>query len=207
MKTQLVFIVMLFTCVMAGYAQSKKEQKAAAKQLKQQLADYTQKGWVVAPGHLPLSDQLSRAFSMQKEFDSDGFQKYVTGDGMSTGTNYDAAKMQALELAKIDLAQKLQSEIIANIESDLSNSQEEQDDAVSVAKTVLSSRNFIRQKLGRVITLVECYRVKPNKNKEVMVVIACNSKLALETAKKEVRKQLEEQGKRLHEGIDSMLSE
>ena len=207
MKKQLFFIVMLFTCVASNYAQSKKEQKAAAKQLKQEVENYTKEGWGVSPGHLPLSEQLSRSYSMQKEVDSDGFQKYVTGDGMSTGTNYDAAKMQALELAKIDLAQKLQSEIIANIENDLSNSQEEQDDAVSVAKTVLSSRNFIRQKLGRVITLVELYRVKPNKNKEVMVVIACNSKVAVEAAREEVRKQLEEQGKRLHEEINSMLSE
>lgn len=207
MKKFLILAVMLFVSVMVAPAQTKKEQKAAAKQLKQLVDGYVGDGWLVSPGHLPLSDQLSRSYSMQKELDEDGFQKYVMGEAMAIATNYDAAKMQALELAKLDLSQKLQSEITAIIESDLANEQGEREEAVSTATTVLASKNFIQQKLGRVITLVECYRVKPNKNKEVRVIIACNSKVALESAKKEVRKQLDAQGKKLHEEIDAKLAE
>ncbi|MDE5549973.1 MAG: hypothetical protein K2I99_01250 [Bacteroidaceae bacterium] len=207
MKKFLILLVTLCVCVTVASAQTKKEQKAAAKQLRQDVASYVSQGWLVSPGHLPLSDQLNRSYTVQKELDEDGFQKYVTGDGMSVGTSYDAAKMQALELAKLDLVQKLQSEIVAMIKNDVANDQGEQEEAVSTAATVLTSKNFIRQKLGRVITLVECYRVKPNKNKEVRVVVACNSKVALEAAKAEVKKRLETHLEELHEQLDAKLSE
>ncbi len=207
MKRFLIFAVMLFACVMTASAQSKKEQKAAAKQLKQMVDAYVGDGWLVAPGHLPLAEQLNRSYTMQKDLDEEGFQKYVTGEGMSVGNNYDAAKMQALELAKLDLAQKLQSDIAAEITNDLGNEQGAQEDAESLVRTTLASKNFVRQKLGRVITLVECYRTKSNRNKEVMVIVACNSKVAFEAARQEVKKRLETRVEQLHEKLDAKLAE
>ena len=72
-----------------------KASKDAAKMAKQ----YKKEGWVVAPGQLPLERQLDRSFQLMIELDENGYQKYVSGEGQSIGNNYDAAKMQALEMA------------------------------------------------------------------------------------------------------------
>lgn len=61
-------------------------------------------GWMTTPGSLPLDIQLDKSYQMQYEYDGDMYPKYIMGEAMSTGGNYDTAKMQALELAKQNLA-------------------------------------------------------------------------------------------------------
>ena len=46
---------------------------------------------------------------------------------------------------------------------------------------------------------------KSNRNKEVYVSIAYNSKMAMEQAKKAIRQDLEEKGNKLHEQLDKIL--
>ena len=47
---------------------------------------------------------------MQYEYDENGYQKFLMGEAISTGENYDGAKMQAMELAKQNLAAQVQTE-------------------------------------------------------------------------------------------------
>ena len=124
---------------------------------------------------------------------------------MSIGETYDAAKLQAMELAKLNLAGQMQSQIVALVENEVRNSQLPQEDAVSATQTIMGSRNEIAQSIGRVITVVECYRVKPGKNKEVRVQIACPSDMAMQSAKSAIREELQRDGERLSEKLDSML--
>ena len=51
----------------------------------------------------------------------------------------------------------------------------------------------------------ECYRVLSNRNKEVRVQIAYNSKMALEAAKGAVREELKKKGDNLHEQLDKIM--
>ena len=69
----------------------------------------------------------------------------------------------------------------------------------------MASKNLISQSIGRVITVVECYRVLDNKNREVMVRIAYNGEMAKEAAKKAIRQELEKKGEKLHEQLDQVL--
>lgn len=177
----------------------------ATKEAKKAAKAYARDGWEVSPGHLPLEKQLDRAYAMQYEFDESGYPLYLMSEAMSIGQNYDAAKFQAMELAKVQLAGQISSEIIGLVESTIGNEQMSQDEAASVMETVSASKNIISQKIGRVITVVECYRVLPNKNKEVRVQIAYNSKMAMESAKTAVKEELEKKGEDLHGKLDNLL--
>ena len=142
---------------------------------------------------------------MQMEYDENMYPKYLMGEAISVGENYDGAKMQALELAKQNLAGQIQTEITALIENDVANSQLEAEEAATVTKSVLASKNLISQSVGRTITVVELFRTLSNKNKEVLVRIAYNGDMAKAVAKKAVKQQLEQQGNELHNKLDSLL--
>jgi hypothetical protein len=175
--------------------------KAARKEAKR----LAKEGWKAAPGALPLDKQLDRSYLMQQEFDEDLFPKYLMGEAMSIGENYDAAKMQALELAKQNLAGQIQTEVTALIENTVSNNQLEAEEAASVTKMVSAAKNLISQNIGRVIPVVEVYRTLENKNKEVRVYIAYNSKMAKAAAKKAIRDELVKEGDELQKKLDERL--
>lgn len=178
-----------------------KASKDAAKMAKQ----YKKEGWVVAPGQLPLERQLDRSFQLMIELDENGYQKYVSGEGQSIGNNYDAAKMQALEMAKMQMVSKVQSQISTIVDNTVSNAQLSREQAESVTETVAASKTLISQNIGRVMTVVEVYRDKPRKSKEVRVVIFYNAEMALQSAKKAIRSELEKKGDKIHEQLDKAL--
>ena len=130
----------------------------ATKAARQEAKRLKKDGWLVSPGALPMDKQLDKAYKMQFEYDDNAFPKYLMGEAMSTGQNYDAAKVQALELAKLNLAGQVQTEITALVENTVSNSQLDAGEASSIVETVNASKNVISQSLGRVIPVMECYR-------------------------------------------------
>ena len=212
-------------CLMAGtttsYAQLTKEQlkerketvKASKAQLNESASKAARKeakkmekaGWQTAPGALPIEKQLDKAYLMQYEYDADMYPKYIMGEAMSIGGNYDAAKMQALELAKQNLAGQIQTEVTALIENTVANEQLSGEDAESITRSVLAAKNLISQSLGRTIPVVEVYRTLDNKNKEMLVRIAYSGDAAKKIAKEAVRKDLEQRGNNLHNKLDELL--
>lgn len=178
-----------------------KASKAARKEAKR----LKKEGWTTTPGTLPLEKQLDNSYQMQYEYDSDMYPKYIMGEAMSVGGNYDAAKMQALELAKQNLAGQIQTEVTTLIENTVANKQMDEGDAASITQSVLTSKNLISQSLGRTIAIVETYRTLPNKNKEVLVRIAYNSDMAKKVAKEAIKKDLEKKGDELHNKLDKLL--
>lgn len=204
-----------------SYAQLSKEQikerKATAKLSKNELNEKASKaarkeakklkkaGWLSAPGALPLEKQLDKSYMMQMEYDEDMFPKYMMGEAMSIGENYDAAKMQATELAKQNLAGQIQTEVTALIENTVANKQLEAEEAASVTQSIMAAKNLISQSIGRTLTVVELYRTLPNKNKEVLVRLAYNSDMAKAAAKKAVRASLEGRGEELQKKLDELL--
>ncbi len=210
--------MMMLTASNAQDMQSLEARKAMNKYAKKELTTrasrearkaaraYARDKWEVAPGQLPLAKQLDRAYTMQYEFDENGYPLYIMGEGMSIGENYDAAKVQAVELAKLQLAAQVSSEIIGIVENTVANSQLSEQEAASITETVSASKNIISQKIGRMIVVVECYRPLRNKNKEVRVQLAYNSKMAMENAKSAVRDELKKKGEDLHKKLDDILN-
>ena len=124
---------------------------------------------------------------------------------MSIGENYDAAKMQALELAKQNLAGQIQTEVTALIENSVANQQLANEDASSLTQSIMGAKNLISQSIGRTITVMECYRVKVNKNKEVLVRIAYNGAMAKAAAKKAVQDELKGKSEDIQKKLDDIL--
>lgn len=67
----------------------KKASKASRKEAKR----FRKEGWTTTPGALPLEKQLDKSFLMQYEYDENMYPKYIMGEAMSIGSNYDAARM------------------------------------------------------------------------------------------------------------------
>ena len=162
-------------------------------------------GWTVAPGALPLEKQLERSYLMEYEYNANLYPKYIMANAQSIAENYDAAKVSATSLAITNLAGQIQTEVTALIENTVANKQLSAEDAASISETVMSSKNLISQSIGRTITVVECYRILNNKNREVMVRLAYDGAAALEVTKKVVRAELEKKGQQLHDQLDQVL--
>lgn len=180
---------------------NEKASKAARKEAKRLIKE----GWRTAPGALPLEKQLDKSYLMQSQYDSDGFPAFIMAEAMSIGGNYDAAKMQALELAKQNLAGQIQTEVTALIENTVANEQMVQSDATSITRSVMASKNLISQSIGRVVPVVEAYRVVNGNNREVLVRIAYSQAMAKAAAKRAIKQELEQRGDSLHNQLDNLL--
>lgn len=221
MKKTLFAILLGLMCCSVSYAQSAKEiRKERAEIRKMSKAEFNEKatkaarkeakklqkdGWKAAPGALPIDKQLDKSYLMQQEYDENLFPKYLMGEAMSIGENYDAAKMQALELAKQNLAGQIQTEVTALIENTVANKQLQPEEAASIVQSISAGKNLISQSIGRVLTVVEVYRTVNHKNKEVLVRIAYNAEMAKAAAKQAVREDLEKKGEDLHNKLDQLL--
>ena len=184
----------------------KKEIKnKAVKQARKEARGFKRDGYYVAPGALPMDKQIEEAWMKQYEDDESGFPKYIVASGNSVAETQSAAKLQATELAKLELAGTISTQIAALIENSVANQQLNNEDAATVTKTVAASKNIIAQELGRIITLFEIYR-KVDKNIETNVRIAYNSDMAKEAAKNVVRKRLEEETEIVHEKLEKMMN-
>lgn len=177
----------------------------ATKTARKEAQKLSKEGWITVPGALPLEKQLDKSYMMQMEYDEDMYPKYLMGEAMSIGENYDAAKMQALELAKQNLAGQIQTEVTALIENSVANKQLANEDAASVTQSIMGAKNLISQSIGRTITVMECYRVKTNKNKEVLVRIAYNGAMAKTAAKRAIQEELNEKSEEIHKKLDEIL--
>ena len=213
--------VVLAALTMGAYAQTSKEiakerreirklskaefNEKASKDARKEAKRLKKEGWQAAPGALPMEKQLDKSYLMQQEYDEDLFPKYLMGEAMSIGENYDAAKMQALELAKQNLAGQIQTEVTALIENTVANKQLQPEEAASVVQSVSAGKNLISQSIGRVLTVVEVYRTVGNRNKEVLVRIAYNAEMAKAAAKQAIREDLEKKGEDLHNKLDQLL--
>lgn len=185
---------------------SKKElNEKASKAARKEAKRLTKEGWKTAPGALPLEKQLDKSYLMQSQYDSDGFPAFIMAEAMSIGGNYDAAKMQALELAKQNLAGQIQTEVTALIENTVANEQMVQSDATSITRSVMASKNLISQSIGRVVPVVEAYRVVNGNNREVLVRIAYSQAMAKAAAKRAIKQELEQRGDSLHNQLDNLL--
>lgn len=177
----------------------------ATKTARKDAKKLKKEGWITVPGALPLEKQLDKSYMMQMEYDEDMYPKYLMGEAMSIGENYDAAKMQALELAKQNLAGQIQTEVTALIENSVANKQLANEDAASVTQSIMGAKNLISQSIGRTIIVMECYRVKTNKNKEVLVRIAYNGAMAKAAAKRAIQDELKSKSEGLQKKLDQLL--
>jgi hypothetical protein len=212
MKKLVLMITVLFACSLAIPLQAQKTQKELEKEVKskslkkarKEAKQFKKDGFYVAPGALPMDKQLEDAWMKEMETDENGYDKYIVATGQSVGETQTAAKIQATETAKLELAGMITTNIAALIENSIANQQLNAEEAASVTKTVAASKNIIAQELGRVLPLFEVYR-NIGQNIEADIRLAYNSDVAMDLAKKVIRQKLEEETTILHEKLEQLM--
>ena len=207
-KLGLLVVFALSTVMFMGSCSSQKltaDQKAAEKTINKETKRLKKEGWKVAPGNVAMELQLKESFNMALEKDDKGYSKYVAGEAMSVGENYDAALFQATNLAKLDLAGKIQTEVTELIDNKLANKQLNQKQAASLAESVAASKNLVSQKLGRVLVPIKMYRDLSNSNIEVRTVMYYNHDMAMDILKQTMREDLEKKADDLSKQLDKLL--
>lgn len=187
----------------AQFISEKKVEKDAKKQAKV----FVKEGWKVAPGLPSIELQQIKAGKINNQTDENFNSKYVMGEGMAVGPNYDAAKYQATELAKIDIAGKITSELVGIVSTNVGNEQLEAGQAAAITKTVGSYKSFVAAKLTNIISCIDMYKVDPQTgNSTVSIGIFYNKEEAIRAGIQEVREQLMKESKELGEELDKLLN-
>ena len=206
-KLSMLLVLVLSMGMMASCVSQNltKDQKAAAKSINKEVRQLKKEGWKVAPGNIALDLQLKESYTKALEKDDKGYDKFVAGEAMTVGESYDAALFQASNLAKLDLAGKIQTEVTELIDNKLANKQLSQKQATSLAESVAASKNLVSQKLGRVLTPVKMYRDLPNGNVEVRTVVYYSHDMAMDILKQTMREDLEQKADDLAKQLDKIL--
>jgi len=176
----------------------------AYKQARKEAKSLSKEGYYIAPGALPMEKQLENAWLKQYMEDDKGYPKYIVETGNSVAETQTAAKLQAVETAKLNIAGNITTQVAALIESSIANQQLNSEEAASLTKTVAAAQNLIVQELGRTVVLVEMYK-KIGKNVEASVRVSYDQVAGVEIAKKVIRKQLEEQADGLQDKLDHIM--
>lgn len=186
-----------------AYAQQteKQIQKAAKKEAKA----LKKQGWKVVPGDPAIDMQLAESYRLQAQKDEEGYGKYIDGRAITTGQSFDAAIFQAENLAKLQIAGKMETRIAAIINTKVGNEQLDAQEAASLVKTVAANKNLIAQRLGQVITPVKIFRILPNGNTEVSIITYYSQAMALKVAKQAMKEGLGNDADNLSKQIDNIL--
>ena len=185
MKTlRFIMAMLLMGMTISMTAQTAAELKLkASKDAKKEAKRLKKEGWLVAPGGLPMERQLDRSYLLEYEFDSELQPKYVFGDAQSTGQFYDAAKLQASEVAKSNLVGKISTDITRLVELQIKNKQVTQTEANSAMGISEKTKSLVQQKLGALTPVLELYRTLKNGNVEVMIRVAYDKGKIMDSAK------------------------
>ena len=180
--------------------QSKKQlKKKSTKTARQEAKQFKKEGWKTAPGTIPMDKQLDKSYAIQQQYNGNFQSVYLMGQAMSVARTYDAARLQAMELAKLELAGMIESTISTETENAITNRQLSAEEAESIVEMVQKTKSQVMQRLGQVIMVMELYR-DVDKGKEVLVRIAYDTNKSKKEAIEEIRRQLDlapEWGKKL----------
>ncbi len=180
-KTILLTAASLIVGVMVALAQGNGH--AAREQAERMVKEQ----WTTAPGLSSIEQQLARVYEMQREYDNNMHPRYMMAEAMCKGSSYDAAKREAVELARQQLAGQIQTEVKARMDIIMANSQQGREAATNT-RVMSVARNLVAQSLGKAIPVVEAYRTLANGQTEVLVRLAYDADEAGVVAQKAVVK-------------------
>ena len=191
----IVAITFLFGAIDANaqlFSQDAQRTFKPSKEAKKEAKKLEKQGWTVPFGAMSMAEQIQRSIYFENEVDNESNKKYAIGRNTVEGKYYDAARLQAMEVARLQIAQQLQTELVAEAENSFGN--EEGTQVVSSMQTVLGGRSFVSQCLKQTIVITEIQRELPNGNKEVQIGVAADRSQAIDAAKKAIADDLKKRG-------------
>ena len=208
MKRVLMLVGLVATILFSGAAANAQmvSEKKVEKDAKKQAKVLEKEGWKVAPGHPSIEMQMLKAAKINNTLDDNFNSKFVEGSAQAVAPTYDAAKFQATELAKIDIAGKISSELAGIAKTNLGNQQIDPERAENVVKTIGAYKNYVASKLTNIISCIDMYKVNPkNGQYTVSIGVFYNKEEALNAGMKEVREQMMKESEDLANELDSLL--
>ncbi len=153
--------------------QLKKERKEQRKKVKEKALKKARKeakrlgkeeGWKVFPGDKPLDKMLEDSWMKQYEMklnnDMSETNAYIWATGNGVSKTKSAGKMQAMELAKVELAGQLKTHVAALTTSNIANAQLSSVDAETEMSIVQSAKSITSATLTQIKPIVVLYRTK-----------------------------------------------
>ncbi len=204
-----IIIVMAVIMALPIMAQSTKEikkdiHKKAMKEARKEAKKLKKDGFKVAPGQLPMEKQIETTWIKRYETNDKGIKKWFVVDARAVGETHSAAKLQSYEVAKVNLAGQIGTEVAGLVETNIANAQLNAEDAASITETVATFKSIVGAKRGRTTTFFEADRAI-GKNTEVFVTIGYDYENAMNQAKDIIRKELKAKTKIQSEQVDKML--
>lgn len=207
MKKIIIALVLAIFTVGAVDAQqqlSDKETKKIEKSAKKEAKQRAKEGYKSTPGVKSIEGQLIYKGKLETLTEDDGVTpKYIFGNGTTKGGTYNAAKLAAMEAAKLQIAESISSETAAIIGNTITNDAQAE---ISSEKVVANAKTKVAQKLGRMIPVIEMYRDIDGKKKEVTITIAYEYRIVKEMAEQVIRKELEQEAEKLGQDVDKLLN-
>lgn len=216
----IIFMLSLIAVTHEGQAQRvKKREVKAGKMARREARKFKREGWRVLPGSLPMQKLLDRSWRKQLSEDDYGKAKYIWASGNGVAGSQAAADMQAMEVAKLQLAGQLESNLTAIAKTSIANNQSTKAKAETVTKVVTAAKNTIITRLRSVEPTYKIYRevtetirrkkrrrgIKvENGNIEVQVMLFYNKKEAAAIVEEEVKKALKEEVEDIHKEVNDL---
>lgn len=210
MKRVFTLVCLVSAFVLSGITASAQivSEKKVEKDAKKQAKVLLKEGWKVAPGHPSIELQQIKAAKINNTTDDNYSSKFVMGSAQATGPNYDAARFQATELAKIDIAGKIMTELTGIVETNIGNTQIDPEHVAAIVKSVGAYKSFVATKLVNIISCVDMYKVESGTGNTIVIVsvgIFYNKEDAVKAGIEEVRNQMMKESQQLADELDALL--
>jgi hypothetical protein len=174
--------------------------KKIEKDAKKEAKKMEKEGWKTT--WMPLEKQLYRYYAYMYDSDENGSPNYIMGTGQSAMNNYDAARMQATELARSEIARNVDQMVIGFIENTIGD----EHDAIITILTELHCSSLNSERMS-IIAVVEAYRDLPDKNREVQMRLVLKEPVSkvMYKFKSALRDELRKRGLKLSEKTMKLL--
>ncbi|NOY50916.1 MAG: hypothetical protein GXO88_10195 [Chlorobi bacterium] len=202
-------IVLSLIIALPLFAQSTKSIKKdihskAMREARKEARKLKKEGFKVAPGQMPMDKQIENTWIKRYETDDKGNKKWFVADARAVGETHTAAKLQAYEVAKVNLAGQIGTEVAGLVETNIANAQLNAEEAASITETVATFKSIVGSKMGRTSTFFEADKAM-GKNTEIYVTVGYSYDAAVEMAKEIIKKGLKEKTKVQSDKLDKIL--
>lgn len=203
-------VLMLVGGISSSSAQTDRQSKAslrdnAIRDARKEAKSYEKQGYATMVGRLPMDKQIEAAWIAQTKRNEGGEPAFYIATAKAVGGSYGAAKLQADNHAKLDIAGQVGAALAQIIESKVVNNDMGEGDVETLNNMISASKAVIAQNLGRTYTYVEIFRNTAKGATEVMVTVGYDTKSAIAEAKRVLRKKLEAEGATLSGELDQYL--
>ncbi len=180
------------------------------KDARKQAKELKKEGWLVPAGEKNIEQQLteSQLYGTELMADENGAptKRYIQQTSITTSGTFNAGYAAARANAQVELAALLKTEIVTAMQAKIDNSQSSTINAVTVDKFNQRTKAIVDQALTNAVPFLRIYRRLRNNTFEVQVRIAFDKKELAARLKRNMQKELEEEGDELNNLVDEILS-